>query len=394
MLSLNEEYRVTARPHSLQLSLGEHTLLGFERSGRWTGGIIDGRGFRRSLGNQVFEKWRKPTNGLDRMGRRERIGDEKRDLITNVYEAAREVRRRLKEGAAPNPDAEIIAWLDRIVTWDADALERDAAAFRTLYPYPVSILPPDQYGAVVVQITDGCWHNRCTFCSFYRDRRFRVKGESEVREHIDRIRTFLGVDLGRRRTIFLGDANALVVPTPRLRRLLQAVREAFPDLPMASFLDAFTGRRLTVDVLSELRRDGLEQVYIGLESGNDDLLTFVGKPARAADMLDAVRILKRAGIRVGIIVLIGLGGEQFAEAHQRDTARLVNQMGLDSGDILYFSELVEEQGTEYAQLAHQADIRPLNPEEVSRQVELLRGELHFAGRPPKLTYYHIRDFAY
>ena len=108
-----------------------------------------------------------------------------------------------------------------------------------------------------------------------------------------------------------------------------------------------------------LAERGLKRVYIGLESGHDPLLEFVRKPGRAPDAIETVQTIKAAGIKVGIIVLIGLGGERFAAGHVADTISVLNQMPLDAGDVLYFSDLVEEPGTPYPISAEQQGIRAL-----------------------------------
>ena len=128
---------------------------------------------------------------------------------------------------------------------------------------------------------------------------------------------------------------------------------------MGAFLDAFTGTRKSAEDYRALAERGLKRVYIGLESGHDPLLEFVRKPGHARDAIETVRAIKAAGINVGIIVLIGLGGERFAAGHVADTINVLNQMQLATGDLLYFSDLVEEPGTPYPVLAEQQGIRAL-----------------------------------
>lgn len=102
-----------------------------------------------------------------------------------------------------------------ILGWSLEALEADAIRFRSVY-LPVPILPPDQYGALIVQLTEGCSYNQCTFCRFYRDRPFRAKTSEELRAHLRAVREFFGEGLRLRRSVFLADANALVLPPARL----------------------------------------------------------------------------------------------------------------------------------------------------------------------------------
>ena len=123
-----------------------------------------------------------------------------------------------------------------------------------------AFLPPDQYLALVVQATEGCSYNQCTFCDFYRDRPFRVKSADELRAHIAAVRAFFGPALGLRKSLFLADANALVVPMPRLRAWLDVIAEdrlLSVDAGIFSFMDAFDVQRKTADEWAELAARGL-----------------------------------------------------------------------------------------------------------------------------------------
>ncbi len=135
-------------------------------------------------------------------------------------------------------------------------------------------------------------------------------------------------------------------------------------------------------------------MYIGLESGHDPLLAFVRKPGTAADAIDTVRAVKAAGVQVGVIVMTGLGGERFADGHERETAAAINAMELGEGDLLYFSDLVEVPSTSYPVMAADARIRPLTREERRQQLARIRAGLRFAAAPPQFATYDIREFTY
>jgi radical SAM superfamily enzyme YgiQ (UPF0313 family) len=159
-----------------------------------------------------------------------------------------------------------------------------------------------------------------------------------------------------------------------------------------AFLDAFTGTRKSEEDYRALAERGLRRVYIGLESGHDPLLEFVRKPGQARDAIETVQAIKAAGIHVGVIVLIGLGGERFAADHTRDTIDVLNQMQLDTGDLLYFSDLVEEPDTPYPVLATQQGIRTLTSAERATQRTAIRNGLQPCGA--KISHYDVREFVY
>jgi hypothetical protein len=207
----------------------------------------------------------------------------------------------------------------------------------------------------------------------------------------------------RQRSIFLGAANALAIPMPRLLPIFEIVAQEFslPDrekgrgerqLGVYAFLDAFTGTRKSIDDYRALAELGLKRVYIGLESGHDPLLEFVRKPGHAHDAIDTVQSIKAAGVNVGVIVLIGLGGDRFAEGHVVDTHRVLSEMQLGAGDLLYFSDLVEEPTTLYPTLAAQHSIRALHAIERNDQRAAIRNGLRLDG--VKVSNYDVREFVY
>jgi len=197
----------------------------------------------------------------------------------------------------------------------------------------------------------------------------------------------------------LGDANALVISMRRLLPLMDVVHEIY-DVEelggMYAFLDGFSGDRKSSADYAELRRRGLKRVYIGMESGNEELLRFLKKPGKPQDVLQAVQSIKHGGVDVGIIILLGAGGNVYAQRHIEDTVRLINQMPLDLNDIIYFSELIEGDTLQYVSDAYQADLKPLSSEERIAQAEAIERRLIFSevGGTPHISRYDIREFVY
>ena len=183
-------------------------------------------------------------------------------------------------------------WLAKFLTWDAARCEEQKRAFASVYS-PVTILPPDQYLTLVLQVTLGCHWNRCTFCDFYRTVRFHIRSMEEFEQHIHGVKRFFGDGIRLRRSIFLGDANALILPQNRLVRVFDQINQefCFADSPSGarrdgpifeginSFLDVFAGERRSEMDFRELKARHLKRVYLGMESGFDPLLAFLNKPA-------------------------------------------------------------------------------------------------------------------
>jgi radical SAM superfamily enzyme YgiQ (UPF0313 family) len=253
--------------------------------------------------------------------------------------------------------------------------------------------------AVVRQATEGCSFNTCTFCDFYKDRPFRIKPRDAFLEHARAVKAMLGEGLSLRRTIFLGDANALVTPMPRLLDLFEVAHQVYDVEQLGgiyAFLDGFSGEKKTAADYAALRERGLKRVYIGMETGDAALLRQLRKPGKPQDAVAAAQAMKSAGVPVGVIVLLGAGGHAYAKDHVQATVQAINAMQLDLDDIVYFSELIENEGLEYTRDAYQNNWQPLSPAERVAQGDAIEQALVFApgGGTPHISRYDIREFVY
>lgn len=390
---------ISIKPNCLTVSIDgpkEAIVYSFDYAGRLWTAFLDGIAYRRGLDGKMVAKWRLPGSERERQWL---IPEAANALIERIREEISGLYAAIQSGAvglnAPLPPAAELVF-ERAIRFDAAHSQADAARYDAVYK-PVGILPPDQYMAIVLQATEGCSFNTCTFCSFYKDRPFRIKKPDEFRRHAREVRDFLGDGLSLRRTIFLGDANALVVPMPRLLPLLEVVHEVYDVAALGglyAFLDGFSAEKKTARDYALLARRGLARVYIGLESGNAELLDFLKKPGKPEDSIEAVRAMKAGGGAVGVIVLLGAGGHTYAEAHVRDTIQVINAMDLSEDDILYFSELVVDENLPYARDAYQAGLKPLTRDERIAQGERIEEGLRFSGRTPQISRYDIREFIY
>ena len=391
-------YIVSLKAHSIAVSVDGSLVVSWDRGGRLYSVYDGGVTWRRGLSGQVIEKRR----AGDERNRVLLSGDDADRVVDSAARAARTTLEHMN--AAPwrwtSPVDRVVAQEARALLalasgFDAAAARADARRFGLVFGR-VGILPPDQYLSLVVQATEGCSFNTCTFCDLYRDG-YRVKTVEEFRQHVAGVLTYLGASASlRSRGIFLGAANALAVPMARLLPIFETLLE---DLDAArrgvcAFVDGFTGARKTMAEYRLLSHLGLRRVYIGLESGHDPLLAFVRKPGTGADAAETVRTIKAAGVHVGVIVMTGLGGRQFAEGHERDTVAVINAMRLGEGDLLYFSDLVEVPTTSYPARAADAKLGSLTGQERTAQRDRIRAGLRFAAAPPQFATYDIREFTY
>jgi radical SAM superfamily enzyme YgiQ (UPF0313 family) len=392
---------ISVRPNCLTVSVEDPRdadVLSYDCEGRLWTAMLAGVSYRRGLDGKMIAKWRLPGNDRERRwlppSEAEHVETCARHTVAQLWAAIRVGEARLAT-AVPAEGATVF---ERAVSFDAERSRADAARYHQVYK-PVGILPPDQYMSLVLQATEGCSFNTCTFCSFYKDRPFRIKRPDEFRSHARAVRDFLGAGLSLRRTIFVGDANALVAPMPLFMSLVDVIHEVYDVERLGglyAFLDGFSGERKTAADYRALAARGLKRVYIGMESGNEPLLKFLCKPSKSAEVIRAVQAMKAGGVAVGIIILLGAGGHQYAEGHVHDTIKAINAMSLGMDDIVYFSELFVDEGMPYSQAAYQAQLKPLTPQERAAQGEAIERGLRFSveGGTPRISRYDIREFVY
>lgn len=357
-------------------------VLSFDREGRLLTYVRGEHLFKRALDSRLYQRRRQE-------GQRWRLlpDGERRAVFAEAYALAEET------AAAPDAGVELRARLEaEALAWTVERLLAEEERCRRAYPQPVSILPPDRYLSIVLQATQGCTWNRCTFCSFYQGRPFHAAGPEEFRDHIAAVRDLLGRDAARRRSLFLADGNALALGNRRLLPLLEVAREAFPGEAVAGFVDVYSGGRHDPTDWRELAGRGLVQVHVGMETGLDELLRWVDKPGSRAELAGFVGELKAASVAVSLIVMVGLGGRGFRDRHREATLSALLAMPLDGGDLIYLSPFVEQPGSAYAVRREQEGLEAMTAGEIEAEAgifaRVLRGKGLRTGR------YDIRELVY
>lgn len=390
--------RIGLGPDATTVAVGDEDVSCYDLAGRPYALVRCGTTWRRCLDGRWLEK-RPAAGGVARL--RRRLPAEGGAAVLEA--ARRDARALLALVASPAVSSDparrdAARRLSRIVSMDALALGEDAARFATLCR-PTGVLPPDQYLSLVVQVTNGCSWSRCTFCEIARGVPFRVKSVDELRAHAARLRDYFGEAIRLRRGIFIGDANALCVGHERLFPLLEAAVAEFPALAgrgLYAFVDVVSGRRKSTRHYRAYARLGLKRVYLGLESGDLELLRWLDKPGSPDEAVELVETLHESGISVGVVVLVGAGGRRFASSHARRTAEALTRLRLGSRDIVYFSEIVEQPGLEYARRMASEGMEPLAPAELEEQRRAIVAGFRPGdpARPPRKTTYDIREFVY
>ncbi|MDK9704495.1 MAG: radical SAM protein [Sulfuritalea sp.] len=197
------------------------------------------------------------------------------------------------------------------------------AGFPIRYVDPV-FRPPSEAESLILPVTDGCSWNQCTFCEMYTapQKKFRARDAAETLETLRRCGERFGSDIRR---VFLADGDALVLPTRRLLEILGAIREHLPAVRrVSSYCLPRNLRKKSVGELGELAAAGLSMVYVGAESGDDEVLAKVHKGETVASTCEALDKLQQAGIRRSMMILNGLGGRTLSAQHAANSARLAN----------------------------------------------------------------------
>ncbi len=190
----------------------------------------------------------------------------------------------------------------------------------------VVIRPPSEADSLILQYTIGCSHNQCTFCPAYKLKRFRIRSLVELEQDINGCLP----DCIDTRRIFLADGDALAAPLPDLLSLFSLLRSSFPRLQRTGmYANAKNILGKSVEELRQLREAGLGILYLGIESGDDELLVWMKKGATGAEMAEAGRRVKDAGIKLSVTVLLGIGGIDRSEEHARATGKLLSAIDPD-----------------------------------------------------------------
>jgi radical SAM superfamily enzyme YgiQ (UPF0313 family) len=184
--------------------------------------------------------------------------------------------------------------------------------------------PPSEADAYILQATIGCSWNRCTYCDMYSDKVYR---ERETDACLEDLRTAAAIAKNRVDKVFVGDGDALGMPTDRWLAILKAADAGFPRLRRVScYATAINILKKTPDELAALRAAGLSRLYIGPESGDDATLKRIAKGSTFAEHVAAAERARAAGIELSVIVLLGIAGTERAREHASATARLITAM--------------------------------------------------------------------
>lgn len=184
--------------------------------------------------------------------------------------------------------------------------------------------PFSEANSYLLQCTIGCSHNQCTFCGMYKDKKYRERSLGEITEDIAMAKDSYG-DLEK---VFLCDGDAIALETDMLLAILKKLYQTFPSLRhVGSYVGPQSTLSKSIEELNALRNAGLTKAYLGVETGDDELLKKVKKRVDSDQMLKAGKNLVAAGINLSAMVLLGLAGKgEVSRRHALATAKICNEM--------------------------------------------------------------------
>lgn len=183
--------------------------------------------------------------------------------------------------------------------------------------------PPSEAYSLIIQVTIGCSHNKCRFCSMFKDKRFHIRSLEAITEDLEEMRAYYR-RVGR---IFLADGDALCLANSKLMAIMDTINRLFPECERVGIYGSAKDiLRKTPQELKELVRAGITIVYIGAESGNDKVLEYVNKGVTRAQLIEAVRKAEDAGMAASVTFISGLGGRALWKEHAIDSATMINEM--------------------------------------------------------------------
>ncbi|MFZ5591155.1 MAG: radical SAM protein [Bacillota bacterium] len=281
---------------------------------------------------------------------------------------------------------------------------------QTLFFETGPIRPPSEAGSLLLRLTRNCPWNRCAFCITYRGQQFSRRALPEILNDIDSaaalrdeviqlsFRLGLGGRIDRQllahlyqqggechwlvahwlahggQTVFLQDANSLLLPTAQLVEILLHIRKRLPGVErITSYTRASTLARKTISELQELAGAGLNRLHVGMESGSDEVLRLVNKGTTAAQLVEAGQKARRAGLEISYYVMPGLGGKNLSQQHARESARVLNEA---NPHFIRLRTLTILPGTPLAEMVARGQFVEMNEDEIVHELRLFVENLH------------------
>jgi radical SAM superfamily enzyme YgiQ (UPF0313 family) len=191
--------------------------------------------------------------------------------------------------------------------------------------------PPSEAESLILQVTIGCSHNKCTFCSSFKEKKFRLRSFEEVKADVEEARQYARYV----KKVFIADGDALIIPQKRLVPIIELIKDAFPKLErIGLYGNTKSILKKSVDELKVLREMGVGIIYLGVESGDQVVLDRVCKGTVLDKTAEAAKRVKDAGIILSVTILLGIGGVERSKIHAEATGKFLTRIQPDYAGAL------------------------------------------------------------
>ena len=235
------------------------------------------------------------------------------------------------------------------------------------------IRPPSEANSILLQVTVGCSHNKCTFCGAYKGERFRIKPDSIIMEDV----AFASKYCTRQRRVFLCDGDAMIIPQKRLIKILKQIKTQLPWVTRVGvYANAKSLKMKTSGELEELKRHGLGIAYMGLESGDDITLKKVNKGSSSETIINMGKKARKAGIKLSVTVLLGIAGYERSLIHAKETGRALSEIDPEYVGAL---SLMLYPGTELYKRSQSGEFSIIEPLDMLKELRAMIDATNLSG---------------
>ncbi len=245
-----------------------------------------------------------------------------------------------------------------------DGMDYDGMIFR----------PPSEAYSILLQVTVGCSHNKCTFCEMYKEKQiFKIKSDAQVMKDL----AFAARYHRRTKRLFLCDGDALILPQKRLVTILREIRRQLPWVNrVGTYANTKSIAQKSVEELRELKDLGLSIAYMGLETGDDDTLSAIKKGADANRMIEMGKKIRSAGIKLSVTVLLGIAGRERSMIHAQETGRVLSAI---DPEFIGALSLMITPGTPLHEDYQSGLFSLLEPHEILKELGTMIAATHLTG---------------
>ncbi len=224
--------------------------------------------------------------------------------------------------------------------------------------------PPSEANSIILQVTIGCSHNKCSFCTMYKDKKFKIRNVNEI---VEEIKTLANQYDSSPKKFFLADGDAFILKTKDLETIILTINKYFPGSRITSYATAQDVIRKSTEELVYLKSIGLYMLYMGIESGSDEVLIRISKGITKAEMISAGKKLKEVGIKQSVMIISGIGSDDLSKEHALESADVVNK--IDPEFVSLLTLMVDNNSQIYKKI-QAGSFKLLSPQQIMEETLL------------------------